>query len=49
MPSDSDDDDDDDEEEDDKDEDEPEAEAGIEEAAVVGTTSTADEAMDETE
>jgi crooked neck len=48
MPSDSDDDDDDDEEEE-KDEDEPEAEAGIEEAAVVGTTSTADEAMDETE
>ena len=53
MPSDSDDDDDDDDEEEDKDEDEPlaeaEAEAGIEEAAVVGTTSTADVAMDETE
>jgi len=53
MPSDSDDDDDDDDEEEDKDEDEPvaeaEAEAGIEEAAVVGTASTADEAMDETE
>jgi crooked neck len=50
MPSDSDDDDDDDDEGDeDKDKDEDEPEAGIEEAAVVGTTSTADEAMDETE
>jgi crooked neck len=51
MPSDSDDDDDEDEAEEDAEEDNPqaEAEASVAEAAVVGTTSTAGEAMDETE
>jgi hypothetical protein len=47
MPSDSDDDDDDDDEDDDEDEGEGDMESG--KAAVVGTTSTADEAMDEDE